>query len=172
MSEDATLFKRERIVVGERELLRPIIKAWYNDGVVDPQAFNLSSADKKDNNRLSIVRGNVTTPEQAYIARAASIKTRCDALGKPYTPPVGVLAVTVEEVESIELESPEGSRSRRPLTAWDDSMNDDRPDDHGHVDFDDVPPSDKGASLLAAKTMLAMAWARGWMFSPVEPAGL
>ncbi|MFD4181981.1 endo-1,4-beta-xylanase [Rhodococcus sp. NPDC058514] len=170
MSEDATVFRRERIVAGETELLRPIIGVWCNDGVVGPDAFNLSSADKKDFNRLSIVRGDATTPEQAYMARAASIKARCDASGKPYTPPVGVLAVTVEEVESIEIKSPAGSESRWPLTVWDDSMNDDRPDDHGHVDFNDVPPSDKGACLLAAKTMLATARARGWKFSPAEHA--
>jgi hypothetical protein len=170
MSEDVSALRRERIDVGEMELLRPIIHAWCNEGVVDPQAFNLSSADKKDLNRMSIARGDVTTPEQAYMARAASIKARCDDAGKPFTPPVGVLAVTVEEVESVEIKSPEGSESRMPLTVWDDSMNDDRPDDHGHIDFNDVPPTDKGACLLAAKTMLAKAQARGWKFGPVEPA--
>ncbi|PTR24204.1 hypothetical protein C8K36_108219 [Rhodococcus sp. OK519] len=170
MSEDVGVPRRERIDVGETELLRPIIDAWCIDGVVDPQAFNLSSADKKDFNRMSVVRGDVTTPEQAYLARATSIRARCDASGKSYTPPVGVLAVTVEEVESVEIKSPAGSEDRTPLTVWDDSMNDDRPDDHGHIDFNDVPPTDKGACLLAAKTMLAMAQARGWKYRPVEPA--
>jgi hypothetical protein len=168
MSEDETVLRRERIVVGETDLLRPIIDAWYSDGVVDPQAFNLSSADKKDLNRLSVVRGDVTTPEHAYAARASAIKARCEAKGTRYLPPVGVLAVTVEEVESVEIKSPEGSASRTPLTAWDDSMNNDRPDDHGHIDFNDVPASDKGACLLAAITMLAKAQARGWKFRPVE----
>jgi hypothetical protein len=162
------VLSRERIVIGETELLRPVIDAWCNDGVVDPQAFNLSSADKKDSNRLSVVRGDVTTPEQAYMARATSIKARCEALGKSYKPPVGVLALTVEEVESVEIKSPEGSRT--PLTVWDDSMNDSCPDDHGHIDFNAVPPSDKGACLLAAKTMLAKALAHGWKFRPVEPS--
>lgn len=169
MSKDVAVLRRERIVVGETELLRPIIDAWCNDGVVDPQAFNLSSADKKDFNRMSVVLGDVTTPEQAYAARATSIKARCDASGKSYTPPVGVLAVTVEEVESVEIKSSEGNEDRTPLTVWDDSMNDDRPDDHGHIDFNDVPPTDKGACLLAAKTMLAKAQARGWKFRPLEP---
>lgn len=170
MSEDVTVFRRERMSAGATELLRPINAAWCNDGVVDPQAFNLSSADKKDVNRLSVFRGDVTTPEQAYTARAATIKGRSDKSGKPYTPPVGVLAVTVDEVESVEIKSPEGTESRRPLTVWDDSMNADRPDNHGHIDFNDVPPADKGACLLAAKTMLAEAQARGWRFRPVEPA--
>lgn len=169
MSEDVSVVRRERIVVGKTELLRPIINAWWNDGVVDPQAFNLSSADKRDFNRMSVVRGDVSTPEQAYTARATSIRARCDESGKSYTPPVGVMAVTVEEVESVELKSPEGSEDRTPLTAWDDSMNDDVPDDHGHIDFNDVPPTDKGACLLAAKTMLVKAQARGWKFRPGEP---
>jgi len=151
---------------GEAELLRPIISAWFNAGVVDPQAFNLSSADKKDSNRLSIVRGDVTTPEQAYTDRASSIEKRCAEQGKVFMPPVGVLAVTVDEVETVEIKSSEGSRT--PLTVWDDSMNDNRPDDHGHIDFNDVPATDKGACLLAAKTMLARAQARGWKFRPSE----
>ena len=163
-------FRRERITDADMELLRPIIANWYRDGVVDPQAFKLSTADKNDSYRLSIARGEATTPEQAYNDRAASIKARCDAKGTTYSPPVGVLAVSVEEVESVEIKSPEGSASRTPLTVWDDSMNDDRPDDHGHIDFDDLPPTDKGACLLAAKAMLAKARDRGWKFGPIEPA--
>ncbi|WP_045821560.1 hypothetical protein [Williamsia herbipolensis] len=166
MSEDAT---RERVTPGETELLRPIISAWCDDkGVVAPQAFNLSSADKQDSNRLSIVRGDATTPDQAYADRAAHIKKRCDEKGKVYLPPTGVLAVTVDEVESVEIKSSNGSRT--PLTAWDDSMNADRPDDHGHVDFNDVPPDDRGSCLFVAKAMLAQAEARGWKFRPVEPS--
>lgn len=166
MSEDAT---RERMAVGETELLRPIISAWCDDkGVVAPQAFNLSSADKQDSNRLSIVRGDATTPDQAYADRASHIKRRCAEKGKAYVPPVGVLALTVEEVESVEIKSSEGSRT--PLTVWDDSMNADRPDDHGHIDFNEVPPDDRGACLFVAKAMLAQAEARGWKFRPVEPS--
>lgn len=164
MSEDVT---RERMTVGEAELLRPIISVWCDDkGVVAPQAFNLSSADKQDSNRLSVVRGDATTPDQAYADRASRIKKRCVEKGKPYTPPVGVLAVTVEEVESVEVESSEDSRT--PLTVWDDSMNADRPDDHGHIDFNGVPPGDRGACLFVAKAMLAQAEARGWKFRPAE----
>ena len=101
MSEGAT---RQRMAIGETELLRPIISAWCDDkGVVAPQAFNLSSADKQDSNRLSIVRGDATTPDQAYADRASHIKKRCDEKGKAYVPPVGVMAVTVDEVESVEI---------------------------------------------------------------------
>lgn len=165
MSEDAI---RERMEFGETELLRPIISVWYDDkGVVAPQAFNLSSADKADFNRLSIVRGDATTAEQAYADRAAFIKARCDAMGKEYKAPAGVLAVTVEEAESVEIKSSEGGRT--PLTVWDDSMNDDRPDDHGHIDFNNVPADNKGACQFVAKAMLVRAEARGWKFRPVEP---
>lgn len=165
MSEDAA---RERMAVGGTELLRPIISAWCDDrGVVAPQAFNLSSADKQDFNRLSIVRGDATTPDQAYADRASHIKKRCEDKGKAYVPPVGVLAVTVDEVESVEIKSFEGSH--RPLTVWNDSMNSSRPDDHGHIDFNDVPPDDRGACLFVAKAMLAEAEARGWKFRPLEP---
>lgn len=165
MSEDAT---HERMAVGEAELLRPIISAWCDDkGVVAPQAFNLSSADKRDSNRLSIVRGDATTPDQAYADRASYIKKRCVEKRKTYMPPVGVLAVTVEEVESVNIKSSKGSRT--PLTVWDDSMNADRPDDHGYIDFNDVPPDDRGACLFVAKAMLAQAEARGWKFRPAEP---
>lgn len=169
MSEDAALFRRERMGVGETELLRTINSSWCNaDGVIDPAAFNLSDADRKDFNRLSIARGDATTPEQAYSDRAAVIKARCDANGRRYRPPAGVLAVTVDEVESAEIKSTEGSRT--PLTVWDDSMNNNRSDYHGHIDFNEVPSEDRGLCLLAAKAMLALAEARGWRFRPVEPS--
>lgn len=164
MSEGAT---RQRMAIGETELLRPIISAWCDDkGVVAPQAFNLSSADKQDSNRLSIVRGDVTAADQAYADRASQIKKRCGENGKAYVPPVGVLALTVDGVESVEIKSTDGSRT--PLTVWDDSMNADRPVDHGHIDFNEVPPADRGACLFVAKAMLAQAEARGWKFRPVE----
>jgi hypothetical protein len=168
MSENGVALERERIAAGETELLRPIIDAWHKDGVLDPQAFNLSSADRNDHNRLSVVRGDATSPEQAYAARANAIRDRCSASGKPYAPPVGVLAVTVLEVESVEMKFAEGSRT--PLTAWDDSMNADRPHDHGHIDFNDVPANDKGACLWVAKAMLARAQHRGWKFRIAERA--
>lgn len=168
MSENVAALKRERIVAGETELLRPIIGAWHKDGILDPQAFNLSSADRRDFNRLSIARGDVTTPEQAYVDRANAIRDRCEATGKPYAPPVGVLAVTVQEVEFVEIKLSEGARM--PLTVWDDSMNANRPDDHGHIDFNDVPASDKGACLWVAKAMLVRAQQRGWRFRLAEPA--
>ncbi|MGW4774642.1 hypothetical protein ACWEO2_42245 [Nocardia sp. NPDC004278] len=101
---------------------------------------------------MSIARGVATTPEQAYKDRANAIKERCEQNDKIYQAPAGVLAVTVEEVESVEIKSPQGSESRHPLTAWDDSMNDNRPDDHGHIDFNEIPPGDKGACLLAARS--------------------
>ncbi|MDE8649485.1 endo-1,4-beta-xylanase [Rhodococcus qingshengii] len=169
MSDDASALKRERMDVGDTELLRTINNSWCNAaGVVDPAAFNLSPADRKDLNRLSIARSDATTPEQAYVDRAERIKARCDTNGREYKPPAGVLAVTVDEVESAEIKSSEGSRT--PLTVWDDSMNDNRSDYHGHIDFNEVPGDDRGLCLLAAKTMLAKAQARGWKFRPVEPS--
>lgn len=168
MSDGATAFRRERMAVGETELLRTINSSWCNEaGVVDPAAFDLSQADRKDHNRLSIARGDATTPEQAYADRAARIKARCDANGRTYKPPAGVLAVTVDEVDFAEIKSPEGWRT--PLSAWDDSMNDNRSDYHGHIDFNEVPPDDRGLCLLAAKAMLAKAQDRGWKLRPVEP---
>lgn len=170
MSDDATALRRERMKVGDTELLRAINNSWCNAaGVVDPAAFNLSPADRKDLNRLSIARGDATTPEQVYADRAAVIKARFDAEGKGYRykPPAGVLAVTVDEVVSAEIKSSEGSRT--PLTVWDDSMNANRSDYHGHIDFTEVPADDRGLCLLAAKTMLAKAQARGWKFLPGEP---
>ncbi|KMO69913.1 hypothetical protein [Mycolicibacterium chlorophenolicum] len=168
MGDDATALKRVRMDAGDTELLRTINNAWCNAaGVVDPAAFNLSPADRKDFNRLSIARGDATSPEQAYADRAACIKARCDANGRKYKAPAGVLAVTVDEVESAEIKSSEGGRA--PLTVWDDSMNDSRSDYHGHIDFNEVPADDRGSCLLAAKAMLAKAQARGWKFRPVEP---
>lgn len=168
MSDGAPVLKRERMSVGDTELLRTVNSSWCNAaGVVDPAAFNLSDADRKDFNRLSVARGDAITAEQAYADRAACIKARCDKNGRKFRPPAGVLAVTVDEVESAEIKSSEGSRT--PLTAWDDSMNDNRSDYHGHIDFNEVPADDKGLCLLAAKTLLAKAQARDWMFRPVEP---
>ncbi len=75
MGDDATALKRVRMDAGDTELLRTINNAWCNAaGVVDPAAFNLSPADRKDFNRLSIARGDATSPEQAYADRAACIK--------------------------------------------------------------------------------------------------
>lgn len=163
---NAAVSTRERMERADTELLRAISKGWVDDsGVISPDAFNLSSADRKDLNRLSIARGDATTPEQAYLDRAAQIKARCDANGRKYNPPAGVMAVTVEEVESAEIKSSQGSRN--PLTAWDDSMNNNRSSYHGHIDFNDVPADDKGLCLLAAKAMLKEAEAKGWKFRPV-----
>lgn len=152
---------------GDTELLRAINNSWCDAaGVVDPAAFNLSHSDRKDLNRLSIARGDATTPEQAYAVRAAVIKARFDAKGKSHKPPAGVLAVTVDEVESTEVKSSDGSRT--PLTVWDDSMNSNRSDFHGHIDFNEVPADDRGQCLLVAKIMVAKAQAGGWKFRPVE----
>ncbi|WP_109523549.1 endo-1,4-beta-xylanase [Nocardia aurea] len=159
--------RRERMTDGNEQLLRPIIARWCVNGVVVPDAFKLSAADKKDSNHLSIGRGSAMTPEQAYHDRAKFIQTRCNANGRPYMPPVGVYAVTVDEVESIEIKSSDGDLVRQPLTVWDDSMNDDVPDDHGHIDYNGVPPSDKGAHEFAAKTLLRRALAHGWKYGPV-----
>ncbi|MEV5832868.1 endo-1,4-beta-xylanase [Nocardia sp. NPDC052112] len=169
MSNDAETPEsvRERITDPDQELLRPIIRPWVTNGVIAPDAFNISQTDRKhDFNRMSIARSVATTPEQAYKDRANAIKERCEQNDKIYQAPAGVLAVTVEEVESVEVKSPQGSESRHPLTAWDDSMNDNRPDDHGHIDFNEIPPGDKGACLLAAKALLDRAKKRGWKYGP------
>ncbi|WP_032406677.1 hypothetical protein [Rhodococcoides fascians] len=166
MSETETEFVRERIVEHSNELFRPIIQHWVRDDVVGPDAFKLSTADKNDANRLSVSRGEVVTAEQAYNARAESIKQRCDDNGKPFIAPVGVLSVTVGEVESVEVKSAGGATARNPLTVWDDSMNDSRANDHGHIDYNDLPPSDKGAHELAAKALLAKAKQNGWKYRP------
>ncbi|MEV0360301.1 endo-1,4-beta-xylanase [Nocardia sp. NPDC050697] len=158
---------REPITQRETVLFRPIIRAWAPNGDVTPQAFKLSTADKADSNRLSIAHGD-TTAEDAYNERAAAVKKRCDDNGKPYHAPVGVLAVTVEDVESIEIKSPEESEPRRPLTVWDDSMNDHIPDTHGHIDYDNLPPSDRGAYDFAAKALLDRAKKKGWKFGPCD----
>lgn len=156
--------RRIRITDGDEQLLRPVIANWVVDGIVAPDAFKLSSADKRDSNHLSIARNSATTPERAYRDRAGRIEKRCNETGASYKPPVGVLAVTVDDVESIEVKT---SSTRKPLTVWDDSMNDNVPDDHGHIDYNDVPPSDRGAHDLAAKTLLAKALEHGWKFGPV-----
>ncbi|NKR69756.1 endo-1,4-beta-xylanase [Gordonia sp. CNJ-863] len=158
---------REPITQSETVLFRPIIRAWAPNGDVTPQAFKLSTADKADSNRLSIAHGD-TTAEDAYNERADAVKKRCDENNKPYRAPVGVLAVTVDDVESIEIKSPEGSEARRPLTAWDDSMNDHIPDTHGHIDYDNLPPSDRGAYDFAAKALLNRAKKNGWKFGPFD----
>lgn len=159
---------RERITDNNQVLFRPIIRAWAPAGVMTPAAFKLSTADKSDSNRLSIARAEAVTAEEAYHERAESIRTRCDQDGKPYRPPIGVLAVTVSEVEAVEVKSPEGSEPRQPLTAWDDSMNHGIPDSHGHIDYNDLPPSDRGAHDFVAKALLAKAVANGWKFGPIE----
>ncbi|CDP87377.1 MULTISPECIES: hypothetical protein [Mycolicibacterium] len=159
---------RERITDIEKVLFRPIIRAWAPAGVITPDAFKLSTADKADSNRLSIARAEVTAAEDAYKERAESIRKRCEENSRPYRPPVGVLAVTVAEVESVEVKSPEGSEPRHPLTAWDDSMNADIPDSHGHIDYNELPPTDRGAHDFVAKALLAKAMANGWKFGPIE----
>ena len=159
---------RERITDSEQVLFRPIIRAWAPEGVVTPDAFKLSTADKADANRLSIARAEAVTAEDAYRDRADSIRKRCNDNGRQYQPPLGVLAVTVAEVESLEVKSPEGSEPRHPLTAWDDSMNTNIPDSHGHIDYNDLPPTDRGAHDFVAKALLAKATANGWKFGPVS----
>jgi hypothetical protein len=159
---------RERIVDSDGILFRPIIRAWVPDGVVVPSAFKLNDQDRADSNRLSITRADAVTAEEAYNGRAEWIKKRCGERGKPYRPPVGVLAVTVAEVEAVEVCSPEGSEPRQPLTAWDDSMNVSIPDEHGHIDYTDIPPTDRGAHDFAAKALLAKAVANGWKFGPID----
>nr|WP_256938701.1 endo-1,4-beta-xylanase [Rhodococcus qingshengii] len=170
MSEESEMSEtvREQIIAPDKVLFRPIVRAWVPDGVVTPAAFKLTQKDKDDSNRLSIARGDAATAEDAYNERAEAIKKRCDENGKPYRPPVGVLSVTVDEVESIEIKSPEGSQARQPLTAWDDSMNDDIPDTHGHIDYNELPPSDRGAYDFAAKALLARAVENGWKFGPIK----
>ncbi|MFI6310829.1 endo-1,4-beta-xylanase [Nocardia fusca] len=158
--------RRERITDLTEQLLRPIISMWVVNDIVAPDAFKLSTADKRDSNRLSIARGSATTPERAYRDRADRIKERCDAAGKPYAPPVGVLALSVSEVESIEIKSAESDLARQPLTVWDDSMNDGVPDDHGHIDYNGIPPNDKGAHEFAAKALAKKAQANGWKYGP------
>jgi|GEM_PF-6667141 len=159
---------REQITEPAKVLLRPIIRQWAPSGAVTHLAFKLSNADKGDSNRLSIARGDATTAEDAYNERGNSIKKRCDETGKTYLPPVGVLAVTVAEVESIEIKSPDGTEARRPLTVWDDSMNDHIPDTHGHIDYNELPPSDRGAHDFAAKALLRNAVDNGWKFGPLD----
>lgn len=170
MSDSAEVAKpvREQITDPDKVLFRPIVRPWVPEGVVTPAAFKLNAKDKADSNRLSIARGEAVTAEDAYNERAQSIKKRCDDDGKPYRTPVGVLAVTVAEVESIEIKSPEGSEPRQPLTAWDDSMTDGIPDTHGHIDYNDLPPTDRGAYDFAAKALLAKAVANGWKFGPID----
>lgn len=158
--------ERERITSGEDQLFRPIIEVWVPDGEVTPAAFMLSTADKEDSNRLSIAREGATDPEGAYNERAGAIKKRCESNGREFRPPVGVLAVTVSEVESVEVREPEHLGPRRPLAAWDDSMNESIPDDHGHIDYNDLPPTEKGLHRYAAKALLNHAVSRGWVFKP------
>ncbi|QXF84303.1 hypothetical protein HBA53_24680 (plasmid) [Rhodococcus pyridinivorans] len=69
----------------------------------------------------------------------------------------------VDEVESIEIKSPEGSQARQPLTAWDDSMNDHIPDTHEHIDYNELPPSDRGAYDFTAKALLAGVSDKRWI---------
>ncbi|MCD2115004.1 endo-1,4-beta-xylanase [Rhodococcus rhodochrous] len=156
---------REQITDPEAVLYRPIVRAWYPNGTVMPDAFKLNQRDKADSNRLSIARGDAVTAEQAYNERAEAVRKRCEENGKSYQPPVGVLAVTIDQVTDVEIKSGD-SETRKPLTAWDDSMNDHIPDSHGHIDYNDVPPSDKGAHELAAKALLAKALQNGWKFGP------
>uniref|UniRef100_UPI00371A63BD endo-1,4-beta-xylanase n=1 Tax=Nocardia salmonicida TaxID=53431 RepID=UPI00371A63BD len=169
MTDDAVELPtvREPITQPDKVLLRPIIRAWVPNGVVMPTAFKLNDKDKADNNRLSITRGEAVTAEEAYQERADSVRKRCEENDKLYRPPVGVLAVTVAEVESIEIKSETGSASRNPLTAWDDSMNVGIPDSHGHIDYDSLPPSDRGIYEFAAKALLAKAVSNGWKYGPV-----
>lgn len=165
---EASEFVRERITDSDKVLFRPIVRAWVPDGVVTPDAFKLNAKDKADSNRLSIARGDAITAEDAYNQRAEAVKKRCDDSGKPYRPPVGVMAVTVGQVEAVEIKSPESSEPRQPLTAWDDSMNDGIPDTHGHIDYNELPPTDRGAHDFAAKALLAKAVANGWKFGPID----
>lgn len=38
----------------------------------------------------------------------------------------------------------------------------------GHIDYNDLPPTDRGAYDFAAKALLAKAVANGWKFGPIE----
>lgn len=158
---------RDPITDEEAELLRPVIHAWLIEGEVSPDTFKLSSADKKDSNRLSVVQGAKTNPIQAYADRASAIEERCKINDRPYNPPVGVFGLAVREVASVELECKE-SGSRFPLSVWDDSMNADVPEDHAHIDYNEIPPTNKGAHEYVAKVLLKRAKANGWKFLATE----
>jgi hypothetical protein len=159
-------YVRERIEDSEEELLRPITQSWVVGGTVSFNAFLLNAADRQDSNRLSVSRGSVVTAEEAYRIRAQHIKSRCELLEKEFRPPVGVLAVTVDQVERLEVKDEAGDGSR-PLTAWNDSMNNFMRDEHGHIDYTEVA-ADKGKHHFVAKALTALAVANDWKWGGVE----
>ncbi|RYF59885.1 MAG: endo-1,4-beta-xylanase [Comamonadaceae bacterium] len=167
--DESTEFQRKPIDNADEQLLRPIIQPWVVDGIVTYTAFYLSTADKKDMNRLSVSRGSAVTAQRAYEIRAQHLQDRCAANGKTYVPPVGVLAVSAGDVDSVELTEQHGGT--RPLSAWDDSMNDHVPDDHGHIDYSEVA-ADKGQHVFVAKELTTRARTAGWKHpAPDSPPG-
>lgn len=82
------------------------------------------------------------------------ILKRCEADGKPNKPPVGVLALTVDEVEQTTMED-----GAQPLAAWDDSMTRKIPDHHGHIDFtpilEDRDKMETARDILTSKAQAA-----------------
>lgn len=147
-------------------LWRVIIASWVAAGRVMPQAFDLSPSDRANGNFLSVVHGERKTPEGAYQDRHDAIKSRCDANGRAFHAPAGVLKVAVGEVRAVVVATHDGKRSGN-LDVVDDGGLNGLPTDHCSVDFNKVPPDEKGLRLAVAKVLLQKAENNGWQLEAV-----
>ena len=127
----------EHQLVDEAEFLWRQVPAAFMDkqtGVPSSQTFRPFA---KDQGKLSVARGSVVSPAEA--------RRRHQARG--YNS-VGVLGVTVSEV------------TEQTLSAWDDSAQPGVPQEHGYIDFRELPS--KGKQERCAARLLHAALIRGW----------
>jgi hypothetical protein len=117
-------------------LLRQVHPSFIINGEIGVVAFRPNDADK---GLLSVCDGDMITPENSH-------KYWTDELKKKS---VGVLAVTVEECASVNLDAVPS-----PMENF---------DSHAHIDFTACEKKDQRTKT---KTLLEFALARRWLFQP------
>ena len=131
----------EPLADGAELLHRHVHPSWMVDGEPTSLAFRPS---KKDEGRLSVARGSLATPEQAFLHHTSTLKL--DA--------VGTWSFTVEEASAAGLKS------------YADPITTDPPDPaHAIVDFRGLSNTKQE---LAAKRLKRAADARGRSHPPAE----
>ena len=116
-------------------LYRMVSPSWIKDGSPTTPTFKPT---RKDNGRLSVYDGDQISPQDAY--------EHYTSLGHKA---VGVLAVTVEECESLGL-----TVSLDPLPGF---------PEHAVIDFTDLSGN---RGRRAASALREIANARGWQYRP------
>lgn len=127
MSETA----RIRITDPEAVVMRSVSPTFFKNGMVVDEAFRVNP--QRDGSKLSVSQESKISPDD-FIREVSRIRKA----------PAGLARLSVEEVEGIPI-----SQSTQPelgqevgLTVWDDSMLNDVPDHHAHIEHDLVMGDD------------------------------